>query len=135
MSQPTSPDAVREHASVASESTCEGPSIAASRNASETPVFVLSEGGGNGRARGVGEPRPFRLPSLASARDCEAYVYLCERPDVWRAWCAVAREYPSARPSSLVVLVRLRGIPIASQYACSFARIHRATTRAQKAAA
>lgn len=78
--------------------------------------------------------RPFTLPARPTRADCEAYAYLCDRPDVWSAWCRVLAEHPLAPPSSVAVLVRLRRTPIASHLAGAIARIYRAS-RATRAAA
>ncbi len=69
------------------------------------------------------------LPDAPTRTDSEAYVYLCNRPDVREAWAKAAREYPAAPPSALAVIVRASGTPIDASLATSFHRIYYASQR------
>jgi hypothetical protein len=71
--------------------------------------------------------RPFTLPTSPTSADCDAYVYLCERPSLWCAWCAVLEKHPSICASNAAILVRVSGTPIDAEHARSIARIYRAT--------
>jgi len=79
--------------------------------------------------------RPFVLPDSPRRADSEAYAYLCERPDIWAAWCDVAPRLTGHSASSVAAILRSghrlpRAIPVSSEHVRSIGRIYRATAKA-----
>lgn len=80
--------------------------------------------------------RPFTLPPSPSRADSAAYAYLCERSDVWAAWCEVAPKVGVARSGTIAAVLRSghrlpRAIPVSSEHVRSIGRIYRATMKEQ----